>query len=344
MAKQTGFYLMHRGWMDAPALGGKREPFCRRSAWCWLIEEACFEDARVDLNGRTVTLQRGQLAHSIRFMAEAWNWKRSAVERFIERLRTETMIETATETGRLIISICNYSRYQAKPGFTETVTGTPAGTRARHERDTSETNKNQGNKGNQGNQQKEDSALPRTAPSIDGVQGAEPLSPPDPPQLDLLGAPPPRPRPTDDVPRAIEIWNQMAGRCRLPLVKTVPRLRRRDIQARLDQVGLSGWSDAVAMVGASRNLCGDNSSGFKASIDYLARELNFARVMEGHYADTGVKPRPAAQHRANEARARLERAGLTVEGVMGGADPPPDPFGGHTLDHADFTVMEDRTL
>ena len=36
MGAVSGFYLMHRDWMDHPALGGAREPHNRRSAWCWI--------------------------------------------------------------------------------------------------------------------------------------------------------------------------------------------------------------------------------------------------------------------------------------------------------------------
>ena len=73
--EKEGFYLMHRGWMDNPSSRAGHDPFCRRAAWVWLIEEAAWADRRVSLGGKTVTLHRGQLTHSVRFMAQAWNWK-----------------------------------------------------------------------------------------------------------------------------------------------------------------------------------------------------------------------------------------------------------------------------
>ena len=128
-----GFYLMARGWLDHPTFDGR--PYCQRAAWAWLIEEASYAGRRRSIKGRTVELRRGQLTASIRFIAKAWRWNRSAVERFLGRLKTETMIETATETGQLIITICNYERYQTRAAIAETAIETPVETEVRQERD-----------------------------------------------------------------------------------------------------------------------------------------------------------------------------------------------------------------
>jgi len=124
---------MARGWLDHPIFDGR--PYCQRAAWAWLIEEASYAGRRRSIKGRTVELKRGQLTASIRFIAKAWRWNRSAVERFLARLKTETMIKTATETGQLVITICNYERYQTRAAIDETATETPVGTEARQERD-----------------------------------------------------------------------------------------------------------------------------------------------------------------------------------------------------------------
>ena len=112
----TGFYLMHRGWLDHPVLQG--ESYDRRSAWAWLIEEAKWQDRRCEIGGRIVDLKRGQLSHSTRFMGKAWGWSEARVRRFLTRLKTDAMIDAETDAGRYLISICNYGKYQA---------GTPEG-------------------------------------------------------------------------------------------------------------------------------------------------------------------------------------------------------------------------
>lgn len=135
----SGFYLMHRGWQNNPAL---RDDFSRKDAWVWLIENACWRQTRFDVRGKTVALERGELCASRDQLAKAWDWSPSAVERFLTRLETEQMIERETGQGRTIITICNYEIYQdvnAQPGQP---TGQPTGQKS----DRNRTTKEQGNK------------------------------------------------------------------------------------------------------------------------------------------------------------------------------------------------------
>jgi DNA-binding transcriptional regulator YhcF (GntR family) len=76
-----------------------------------------------------VQIDRGQTCHSVRFLATKWNWHPSKVVRFLDRLKTEAMIETDAKQGVSVITICKYSEYQ-KVGLpekqpTETVADTP---------------------------------------------------------------------------------------------------------------------------------------------------------------------------------------------------------------------------
>lgn len=140
----SGFYFMHRGWMDHHLFRG--EAFTRAQAWEWMIGEAVWKDTAARIKGQTITLRRGQFSYSIRFMAEAWGWSKSRVERFVNALETETMVTTVNETGQLIITISNYEQYQPiKPeGETtsETVTETAAGQqRDKEEKGNKEINK-----------------------------------------------------------------------------------------------------------------------------------------------------------------------------------------------------------
>ncbi|EKE75513.1 hypothetical protein [Oceanibaculum indicum] len=109
----AGFYKMYRGWLNHPALAGANEPFCRRAAWCWLIDGAAWQS-----NG---DLDRGQLSASLRHLAATWRWSVGAVRRFLERLEKDGMIVAETGTGQMVITVCNYDIYQAA---TEE-TGTP---------------------------------------------------------------------------------------------------------------------------------------------------------------------------------------------------------------------------
>ncbi|MBF5091930.1 hypothetical protein F1640_18415 [Novosphingobium sp. NBM11] len=147
----SGFFLMHRGWRDNPIFKGE---FSRADAWVWLIEHACWQPSRVRIKGETVTLDRGELSFSVRFLADTWGWSKSRVDRFLSDLRDEDMIETRTKIGtttdhkagqgQSIITICNYAKYQDQGGADRDNVGTDTGTTAGQQRDNSGTNKNKG--------------------------------------------------------------------------------------------------------------------------------------------------------------------------------------------------------
>lgn len=142
----SGFYLMHRGWLDNPAFGGKREPFCRRSAWAWLIEHAAYQEHDILVAGKLQLMARGQLYVSLRQVAKQWGWGHEKCRRFFQTLAECAMIDTSVETGQYLITICNYEKYQVSATNCET----PGETAARQQRDSSETHKNKRNEGNEG--------------------------------------------------------------------------------------------------------------------------------------------------------------------------------------------------
>lgn len=148
----TGFITLHRGWRDNPIFNDRE--FSRGDAWIWLIENACWKPTRVRIKGDTVTLDRGELSYSVRYIADAWGWSKSRVDRFFDALRDEGMIETRSKNGttadhkagqgQSIISICNYGKYQDIDSDERDNSGTETGTTAGQQRDNSGTNKNKG--------------------------------------------------------------------------------------------------------------------------------------------------------------------------------------------------------
>lgn len=113
--------------------------FSERLAWIWLLSEAAWRPTRTKVGNVVVNVGRGQIAHSVRFMADKWGWHRSKVERFLNRLKTEAMIETDARQGVSVITICKYAEYQ-KVGLPEKAsTETPSETEPRQSRDREET-------------------------------------------------------------------------------------------------------------------------------------------------------------------------------------------------------------
>jgi hypothetical protein len=109
---------MHRGWQDNPVF--KPEPYSEREAWEWIIAHAAWEAKEARISGEVVSLERGEIACSLRYLAEAWRWSKSHVQRFLKRIATAEMVRdsSGTASGTVIgqkvthLTVCNYSRYQ----------------------------------------------------------------------------------------------------------------------------------------------------------------------------------------------------------------------------------------
>lgn len=106
------FYKMHRGWMNSEVF--KKEPYTQREAWCWLVENARYKDDQkpIFLSGKEIFLQRGQLTHSTRFLAEIWGWPQTTVRRVLKVFEKWLMIRCESGSGQNLITICNYEQYQ----------------------------------------------------------------------------------------------------------------------------------------------------------------------------------------------------------------------------------------
>jgi len=120
--------------------------YSRFEAWIYLLKEARFEDTKLLDNGKLVSIKRGQVYASIRFLATAFGWSKKRVETFLKLLVRDNMlkIETVKETGQGLITICNYGKYNSVVLNGETAKETPQ----RQRGDTEETKSNRVNKDN----------------------------------------------------------------------------------------------------------------------------------------------------------------------------------------------------
>lgn len=107
---ERGVFAVDRGIWDHPSFAN--EPLTEREAWTWLIGEASFKARTKRIGSVVLELKRGQVAASTRFMANKWQWSESRVRRFLKRLKTDAMIDAATDAGITVITICNYDKYQ----------------------------------------------------------------------------------------------------------------------------------------------------------------------------------------------------------------------------------------
>jgi hypothetical protein len=138
---ERGVFAVDRGIWDHPMFN-TGEPFSRREAWLWLLSAAAWKPMTVIRSGRPIKLARGQLVHSLRFLAEKWVWTKSKVERFLIELKTETAIGTESGTGSTVITICKYDEYQKTSLPHRDAPETAIGTRSGHDRDKEESIQN----------------------------------------------------------------------------------------------------------------------------------------------------------------------------------------------------------
>jgi hypothetical protein len=126
-----GWIAVRRNIHEHPIFAGQPE---RVYVWLWMISTAAWKDTRMDANGRTITVRRGQILTSYRQMSKATGVGVQVCRTLIERLQTENAVNTDTSTGRMLITICNYDKYQTPPS----VAGTGSNTGATQEQHTKE--------------------------------------------------------------------------------------------------------------------------------------------------------------------------------------------------------------
>lgn len=133
--------------------------------------------------------------------------------------------------------------------------------------------------------------------TVEEERGTSSLCPPASPS----NASPPVPtevKPTPDVTAAViqqafDDWNALAARSAVPVALKLTEDRRRKLRAKLAEVGLNGWREALAKVEVSPHCQGRNDRGWRADIDFLFQQRSWNRLMEDSYA----APRAANQNR-----------------------------------------------
>lgn len=132
---KTGWIKTYRKLMDH-WIWKYREPYDHRSAWQYILLEAYFCDDTVAHKGEIIHVKRGQFPTSIRDLAERWMWSKGKVQRFLNDLEAERMIELKRTKNGTLLTVVNYGFYQGCEDSDGTLIGTVTGTLTGHSRDT----------------------------------------------------------------------------------------------------------------------------------------------------------------------------------------------------------------
>lgn len=104
-----------------------KRKFSRFEAQMDLWQMAAYTDGKVvHCAAKDVLLRRGQLLTTMRSLADRWGWSAATVNRYLRVLRNNRcnsiciIIETTLETGKTLITICNYDDWNLCCGDDET--------------------------------------------------------------------------------------------------------------------------------------------------------------------------------------------------------------------------------
>jgi len=246
----SGTFNVSRRIWDHPEFAPA--PFSEREAFLWLVSEASWKPRTVRAGRVVVDLERGQLCASVRFMADAWDWSKSRVDRFLKRLENRDMLRSESGTGQLVITLCNYDEYQGP----RDTSGTRVGQSSGHERDSGGTN------------EKKDEIRDKKVSNRDTNVSL------------ALSAP----EPANPIAEAVAAYNEAAAQSGWPKVQKLTPARSQAIRARLKECGgIEGWRVAMEKAGASDFLVGRATGSTPATFDWLTKQANFTKLMEGNY-------------------------------------------------------------
>lgn len=134
MSNDKGFIKLSRKFFNN-AYWNQKRTFSLSEAWLDLIQLARFEERPTDIilpNGREISIERGEIRASLRFLSERWGWGVEKTKKFIDKHIEKQEIERRTEQGESIIKLCNYDSYNSLSNtdqYTDQYTGrTPTST------------------------------------------------------------------------------------------------------------------------------------------------------------------------------------------------------------------------
>lgn len=84
-------------------------------AWVDMLMMANWEQRKSLHKTELVAINRGEFPAAYRKLATRWDWSIGKVKRFIELLKSDTMIDTHTDYGFTVVKIINFDKFQHVP-------------------------------------------------------------------------------------------------------------------------------------------------------------------------------------------------------------------------------------
>lgn len=296
MENDKGFIKLSRKFFSN-VLWNEARTFSSCEAWLDLIQSARFDATprKVSIGGREVVCNRGQYPASIRFLSKRWKWSEKKVRSFLEHLKKEDMITCECSQGVNVITLCKYDEYNDSGTTKDTTEGTNIGLEISDlKRDLAQLRAQLGahplngdliqfdfsqNLGHtKGTNTKKEEEREYIAVSLqnqekentpNGVSKKDKLSSPSlSEKVDYNGL--------------MEYYNS-SFKDKLPQIQSMTDVRKKAVKARITQYGKESVKTVFNLVLQSPFLLGANDRNWKCDFDWIFKQANFTKILEGNY-------------------------------------------------------------
>ena len=251
--------------------------FSSCEAWLDLIQSARFEvtPRKESIGGREISYSRGQYPASIRFLSQRWKWSEKKVRSFLVHLRKKGMIMgttkgTSKDTG--IEKEINELRHEwaqlrAQLGAQPMNNNLPQSELLQKSGHTEGTNTKKEER-----EYIDISLHQKKENTPDGVSKKAKLSSPSPSEkIDYSGL--------------MEYYNT-TFKDRLQQIRSMTDVRKKAVKARIAQYGKESVRSVFNLILQSPFLLGANDRNWKCDFDWIFKQANFTKILEGNYNGT----------------------------------------------------------
>lgn len=120
MSDKTGFVYLHRRILDH-WIFDQKHAYSKFEAWVDILLNVNQKEAYTMIGGERFLVGRGQSLYSLETWAKRWNWDKSKVRRFFDKLVSDEMVVINNEKKTTRLTVCKYDTYQAKRHSSDTV-------------------------------------------------------------------------------------------------------------------------------------------------------------------------------------------------------------------------------